>query len=351
MRRHAVIGTYTDGDGNGIYTCPVATDGLPETDRVHSNPVPDDPSFVARHPTGDCWYAVHETDPGAASAIQVDADGNIEQQNRVKTGAEGPCFCRVHPSGDHLLVAHYTGSAVSVLPIGSDGTLANPTAVEEHEGSSITSRQTAPHPHSIVPGPNGKFVYVPDLGTDEIVVYEIDERGGTLQRKTTVDVRPGAGPRHLTFHPTEPLVFVSNELDSTVAVFEWVEQTGVFEHVDRVSTCPSDGEVENYPGEVLVHPDGKRLYASNRGHDSIVVFEIDPEGGSLEPRAWVDTEGEWPRHFSLDPAGETLFVGNRRSGSVTVFRVSSESGRPHRTEASIPVPNPTCVAFTRVEDE
>jgi 6-phosphogluconolactonase len=134
-------------------------------------------------------------------------------------------------------------------------------------------------------------------------------------------------------------------------VFERVEQTGVFEYIDRVSICPSDVEVENYPGEVLVHPDGKRLYASNRGHDSIVVFEIDPEGGSLEPRAWVNTKDEWPRHFSPDPAGETLFVGNQRSGSVTVFRVPSESGQPHRTEASIPVPNPTCVVFTRFEDE
>lgn len=117
-------------------------------------------------------------------------------------------------------MAHYIGSAVSVLPIGGDGTLANLTAVEEHKGSSITSRQTALHPHSIAPGPNGEFVYVPDFGTDEIVVYEIDERSETLQRKTTVDVRPGAGPRHLTFHPTEPLAFVSNELDSTVTMFE-----------------------------------------------------------------------------------------------------------------------------------
>ena len=138
MRRHAVIVTYTDGDGDGIYTCPVATDGLPETDRVNSNPVPDDPSFVARHPTDDRWYAVHETDPGASSALQVDADGNIEQQNRVETGVEGPCSCRVHPSGDHLLVAHYIGSAVSVLRIGGDGTLANLTAVEEHGGQQRT---------------------------------------------------------------------------------------------------------------------------------------------------------------------------------------------------------------------
>ena len=313
--------------------------------------VPDDPSFIASHPTDDRLYAVHETDPGAVSALQVNANGTIEQQNRVETGAPGPCFCRIHPSGDHLLVAHYTGGAVSVLPTGGDGTLANPTAVVEHQGSSITPRQTAPHPHSIVPGPNGTFVYVPDLGTDEIVVYEIDERNGTLQRKTTVDVRPGAGPRHLTFHPTEPIAFLSNELDSTVTVFEWVERTGALEHVDRVSTCPADVEVENYPGEVLVHPDCQRLYASNRGHDSIVVFDIDREDNSLEPRAWVNAEGEWPRHFSLDPMGETLFVGNQRSDSVSVFRVPPGSGRPHGTEASISVTNPTCVAFTRTEDE
>lgn len=347
MPRRAFIGTYTDGESEGLYACPTTEDGGLAGDRMESVPVPDDPSFLAVHPTDDSLYAVHETETGAASAFDVDDSGDVSHRNRVETGAGGPCFCQVHPSGDYLFVAHFTGGAVSVLPIDADGSLGEPTDVVHHEGSSVGERQSEPHPHSMVPGPNGRFAYVADLGADEVVVYEFDEQDGTLSEAAAVALQPGAGPRHLAFHPDEQFVFVCNELDSTVTSFEWVEQTGTLRSVDETPTCPPDVDVENYPGEICVHPNGKWVYASNRGHDSVVIFEVDAETGSLDPVAWADTRGEWPRHFTLDPAGMSLIVGNQHSDSVTTFSVDRETGRLTPTEDTLDVPDPACIRFHR----
>lgn len=339
----AYVGTYTDG----LYEVRLGRSEGESPGRVRRVEVGDSPSFLDVHPNESSLYAVHEVSTGSASTLRIDEDGAIRPANRVETGAGAPCHCSVHPSGEWLLVAHYTGGAVSVLPITDGGELGEPTDVVAHDGSSVDpERQNAPHPHSITPGPNGRFAYVPDLGTDEVVVYELAD-GGTLERASTVDVAPGAGPRHLDFHPSGEFAFLITELDSTVVTFRWDAETGGLEQVDTVSTLPADWDDENYPADVHVHPSGRWVYGSNRGHDSIVVFDVDERTGELDAVDHESTRGEWPRHFTLDPSGEYLFAANQHSDSIVAFRVDGETGALTATGEELEIPEPVCTRFRR----
>lgn len=341
--KHAFVGTYTDGSSDGIYGCTVDAGSDSALSQIRQVAVAENPSFLALHPTKDFLYAIEETTPGTASAFQISAQGDLQSLNRIESGAGGPCHCHVHPSGNYLLVAHYTGGAVSVLPIDDEGKLKPPSAVVHHKGSSVhPERQTEPHPHSIQPGPNGQFVYVPDLGTDEVVGYEFND-DGSLDAVSTTGVKEGAGPRHLSFHPTERFVFLINELDSTVTAFQWDRDTGALKAVDRKSTLPLNVDGDNATADIHVHPSGQYLYGSNRGHNSIAIFEVDEETGVLEAVGHEGTRGEWPRHFTFNPTGEYLFVENQYSDSIVVFRVDEDTGTLSLTGETINVPSPVCL--------
>lgn len=346
MRQHAFVGTYTDGDSDGIYHLDVSTEEAPQLERTGSTSVGDNPSFLALHPEKPVLYAVHEVEAGGASAFRIETDGEtrtLSPLGRVESGAGGPCHCSVHPSGAFLFVAHYAGGAVSALPIGEDGALDAPSDVVHHEGSSRNpERQSAAHPHSITPDPEGRFLYVPDLGTDEVAIYEFDAENGLLDRVSGVDARAGAGPRHLAFHPDGEFLYLINELDSTVCAYERDPTTGELTEIDVQSTLPDGFDGENLTADIHVHSSGEWVYGSNRGHDSIAVFAVDDDG-ALRPRGTVSTEGEWPRNFALDATGEVLFAENKNTDNIVSFRVDEETGGLEPTGSSVSVPQPVCL--------
>lgn len=304
------------------------------------------PSFVADHPTEDLVYLVNETSDSTAVACSVDrATGSLSVENRQPTGGAGACYCSVDATGSSLLVAHYHGGVVSVLPIRPDGLLGEPADVVEHEGTSVDpDRQDQPHPHAVVPGPDNRFVYVPDLGADRVVVYRLDREAGALRSADppSVSLHDGAGPRHLAFYP-DGHAYLINELDGTLTAFDWDAETGALEGVGTVGTLPADFEGENLCADVHVHPSGRYVYGSNRGHDSIVVGEIDRESGAVSVLDHESVRGEWPRTFALDPAGTHLFSANMHSDEIVAFDVDADTGLLSATGSVTEVASPKCV--------
>ena len=332
------LGTYTDGDSDGIYRCTM-DERTGRLTNVELAAETENPSFLAVNPRRDHLYAVNEVDDGAVTAFEIGADGELTFLDEQVIGPANPCYCSVDATGQYLLVAHYTGGAVSILAVEDDGL--GEATIHDHEGKSVhPERQTAPHPHSITPGPQNEFVYVPDLGTDEVVVYDLDLAAGTLERHESVFVHEGAGPRHLEFGPGGERGYLINELDSTLSVFEQ-DASGGLVHVDTVDTVTSDYDGDNFTADVHVHPSGEYVYGSNRGHDSIAV--VDCSNGTV---GLVDTEptrGEWPRNFALSPRGEYLFAANARSDTVSPFAVERETGSLKAAGEPVEVPHPVCI--------
>ena len=271
------IGTNAAPDEDGVYQCAVDRDAG-DVAVVDAVAVSNRPNFLAVHPTENYLYTVCSSDPGTAHSIAFDESGDLSVQNEAPTGGSGPCHCSVDASGQYLLVAHYSGSSVSMLPIDDEGAVGEPSHVVEHEGSSVVAdRQSEPHPHSITPGPDNRVAYVPDLGIDEVVCYDMDLDAGRFERRESVAVHDGAGPRHLSVHPSGDYVYLVGEIDSTVITFERVAD-GSLTELATASTLPEHVEEDSTAADVHVHPAGEYVYVSNRGHDSIAQFDIGPDG-------------------------------------------------------------------------
>ncbi|HOJ73885.1 MAG TPA: lactonase family protein [Phycisphaerae bacterium] len=343
------VGTYTSGASEGIY--------LFELDRVSGALEPKglaaktaNPSFLALGPGNRRLYAVGELDAnGGVSAFAVDAaTGKLELLNRQPSGGRGPCHLCVDPSGRHVLVANYSSGSAAVLPIASDGSLAEPRSVVQHEGSGPDpKRQQGPHAHSVHLDAAGRFAFVADLGLDRIFIYRFDASKGTLgpHDPPSAHVAPAAGPRHLAFHPSGRYVYVNNEMGCTVTAFKYDAERGTLSELQVIGTLPEDWREPNTTAEILVHPSGKFLYCSNRGHDSIAIFTIDPTTGRLTAAGHQSTSGATPRNFGIDPAGQWLIAANQKSDTLQVFRIASESGRLEPAGSPVPVPTPVCVKF------
>lgn len=343
----AYVCGFTDDESGGVYSYELdgSSGRLEPTGRLAAAGV----AFLAPGPDGNFLYAVNRVDGGQVSALRVDdGTGELTELCRRSSGGEAPAYVSLDSEGRYAFVANYAGGTVAALPIEPDGRLADPSAVVEHEGSSVhPDRQTAPHPHSIVPGPNDRFVYVPDLGTDTIEIYEVDYDDGRLRPAATspVRLRPRAGPRHFAFHPEAPFGYVINELDSTVTAFEHDAETGVLDEIETVGTLPEQFDGDNICADIHVHPSGDWLYGSNRGHDSIVVMSIDDETGRLDTVGHEPTQGEWPRHFAIDPTGTFLVVENRHSNAIVVFRIDAATGELAPTGHRQRVPEPLCLQY------
>ena len=349
------IGTYTEGGRpEGIYLIRMDRRSG-KLRRVGSVNAGANPSFLAIHPNGRTLYAVNEVEKhngkatGAVSAFAIAKDtGALTRRNEQPSEGGAPCFVSVERSGRVVLIANYVGGGVALLPIRSDGALAPATHVVQHTGSGPNSaRQGAPHAHCIVADPSNRFVLAADLGADRVFVYRLDLDGKSLRHVEGGDavMRPGAGPRHIAFHPTLPLVFVANELDSTVATLRFDAERGALSPLDTRSTVPAGWTGTNYPADIHVAPSGRTLYVSNRGHNSLAVFSVAASTGALALDQVVSTDGDWPRNFSLDPTGRWLLVANQRSDSVVVFGRDEESGRLTPTRQRIALPSPVCVRF------
>jgi 6-phosphogluconolactonase len=353
------IGTYTGEKSKGIYVSRLdlaaGTLSAPVLAAESASP-----SFLAVHPTRDLLYAVNEINTfegkpgGSVSAFTINREtGVLAPLNRQSSVGDGPAHLTVDHGGRNVLVANYGGGSVAVLPIGADGALKPASAFMQHAGSSVNpARQKAPHAHSVNVDASDRFAYVADLGLDKVMIYALDAAKGSLvpNDPAFAAAEPGAGPRHLALHPRGGFAYVINELSNSVAAYTRDPERGGLTAMQTISTLPADQKpLPNYStAEVLVHPSGKFLYGSNRGHDSIAAFTIDEKSGRLTFIETQPTQGSFPRGFGIDPTGAYLLVGNQRSDSVVVFRINQETGRLTPTGSKVEVGAPVSVKFVGV---
>jgi 6-phosphogluconolactonase len=281
------------------------------------------------------------------SAYAVDqTNGHLTFINRQASHGEGPCHVTVESSGRFVLVANYNSGSVAMLPINADGRLGEATDFDQHEGSSVhPTRQQGPFAHSIFPDPSNRFALSCDLGVDKVFVYQLDFENGKLRPapQPWMSVKPGAGPRHLDFHPNREWVYVINELDNTISCCHWDEESGKLEQFQHISTLPSGYTETSYCADIHVHPSGRFLFGTNRGHNSIAVFAIAPTSGRLSLIELVACGGDFPWNFALDSRGEWLVVANQRSNNLCVFAVDVESGKLSRAGELTGITAPMCV--------
>ncbi|MER6917203.1 lactonase family protein [Streptomyces sp. NPDC000594] len=341
----AFIGSFTSAGGRGIIAATVdaGTGALSPTGATDALA---DPSYLALAPTatGPVLYAVSEATEGAVAAFDIGGAAPSPLGDPVPVGGAGPTHLAVH--GRRLLTANYGSGSVSVLPLADDGSVGAAEAVLPHQGSGPDAdRQLGPHAHQVVPAPGGRWVLAVDLGTDSVHVYARDPGTGGLVRHGETALRPGTGPRHLAFHPAGSHVYVLNELEPTLTVCRWDAATGGLDPVGETPVLPDGAAGPAYPSEVVVAPDGRYLWVANRGHDSIAVLALDPDGERAVLRTTVPCGGHWPRDLALDPAGRRLYAANERSGNVSWFTIEPGTGTP-RWAGSLDAPAASCVIFT-----
>lgn len=354
------IGTYTSpGKSEGIYIYrlnPESGELIPY--KTVKNVV--DPSFLAIDKKRKYLYAVNETEEyegaksGAVSAFSIQDDGDLTFLNKLPSLGGAPCHVNVSDNEKFVLLANYLGGNAVVFPVEKDGKLGASVEVVQHSGTGPNKkRQEAAHAHSINLDHKNHYAYVCDLGIDKVMIYEFDEKNGKLTTNPAqafFQTKPGAGPRHFAFHPNNKFAFLINELDSTIVSLSYNSKDGSLKEIQTVSALPADYKGTSYCADVHVSPDGKFLYGSNRGHDSIAAFKID-DNGSLTLVGHVPTNGKYPRNFGIEPSGKFLFAANQNSDSISTYRINEETGIPEATAQKINVPNPVCLKFIPVSTD
>ncbi|MFE2297327.1 lactonase family protein [Streptomyces sp. NPDC059445] len=336
--RRLFLGTYTSGDGGGKGIGVATYD--PATGAVTGGGVVtgvDNPSFLAVHPDGRALYAVDEQDAGAVTAVGLPGREVLGSRS---TGGSGPCHLSVHPSGRWLLSANYASGSVTVHPVEASGALGERTDLVRHTSPAPGPGQQGPHAHQFVTAPDGGHLLAVDLGTDTVYTYRLDETRGTLTEVSRARTRPGAGPRHLTFHPGGRYAYLANEADNTVTVCGYDPATGRLSVGEAQSTGTGGGT--SYPAQFVVTPNGSYAYLANRGDDSLTRYAVEADGARLRLLDTVPVGGAFPRHVALSPDGRLLFAANQRSGTVTVFAVDQESGELRRAGAPFASPLAVC---------
>lgn len=348
------IGTYTQpGKSQGIYVLDLDTRrGQLSAPRLAAAAV--NPSFLAIHPNGRFLYAVSEVDTfrgeptGAVLAFALREDGTLQPLNEQPSQGTSPCHLIVDRTGRYVLAVNYGSGTAVVLPLDKDGSLGQRTGYVRHQGHSVNKeRQEGPHCHSINLDHANRFALIADLGLDQILIYRFDADKGALlpHMPPGVRVAAGAGPRHFAFHPSGKFGYVINELNCTITVFAYDGEHGTLTEIQTLSTLPGPQQKGDTTAEVQVHPSGKFLYGSNRGHNSIAVFALDPDSGKLTRLENVPTGGRTPRNFGLTPDGRWLIVANQDSDNLVVFRIHPQTGRLEATGQTVAVPRPVCVRF------
>lgn len=340
----AVVGSYTRDGGDGLSTHRIDGVSITLCDTARE----EDPSFLDVHPTERFVVAVNERENGSAVSYRIDEDdGSLDRLDGTGTGDDGPCHVALDPTGDYAVVSHYAGGSVALLSVSTDGALDGPLDRQEHEGSGPNDdRQAAPHPHSAW-FVTDSLVYVPDLGADQVVVYELDRRAERLRPlgDATVDCEPGAGPRHLAVHPNEPVGYLLNELDATLTVLDLTDpRRPVVEETH--STLPDDVDPNGtIAADVHVHPDGEHVFATNRGHDSIASFATRDSPLNVSRTDVRPTDGKWPRNVAIHPDGERVFVCHQHSDTIVPFGFDSDAGTLDRIGRATALGAPVCLRF------
>ena len=347
------IGTYTGPESEGIYTFEFDRKSGKLTS-VNQPAKTSNPSFVAVHPSGDFLYAVNEDAEfngekgGGITSFSIDPEtGALTEINSQCTHGEHPCHLTIDQTGRTVGVANYTGGSIAAYRIGRDGALSPASTFVQHQGKSVHPRQEAPHGHSIDVDPANRFMAVSDLGIDQVLIYKMNARKGQLTAHSTVKSEPGAGPRHFSFHPTGKFGFGINELNMTANAYRYDARTGRLELLQTVSTLPP-GEKQQEgqsTAEMYVHPNGKFLYGSNRGHNTIVVYGIDQKTGKLSYVENESTGGSTPRSFGVVPTGDYLLALNQASNTIVVFKIDPGTGALEPTGEEVPCPTPVAAAF------
>lgn len=346
------VGTYTSGKSEGIYGYQMPSPvGIGVSRFTSTKSV--NPSFLAIDESKQYLYAVNEVGEyagktgGGVSAFKIDNRGNLRLLNEQATLGADPCYVTIDRKRRNLLVANYTGGSVTVLPIRRDGTLNMATDVKQHEGLGPKEQQKGPHAHCVILDRSERHALVADLGIDKVMIYRFDSAKGKLTPNNPpfAELQAGAGPRHLAFHPNGKFLYVICELDSTIAAFNYNERYGALEHIETGSTLPADFSGVSYCADVHISSSGQFLYGSNRGHNSIVVFEIDQRSGKLKLVQHVSTQGDWPRNFALDPIGYNLWVANQRSDNIVGFSIDRQTGSLQPLNVVEEIPSPVCLKF------
>jgi 6-phosphogluconolactonase len=352
------VGTYTEKDSKGIYAYrfDAASTKLTPLGLAAETT---NPSFLAIDPSGRFLYAVNEVQnykgasSGAVSSFGIDQqNAKLSPLNEVPSRGADPCYITFDKTGKFALIANYTGGSVAVFPVRPNGDIGESSAFVQHTGSSINKeRQAGPHAHWIETTPDNRFAIAVDLGLDKLLVYRFDATKGSLTPNDPpyASLDPGAGPRHLAFHPNGKLAYVVNELQSTITAFTYDPSRGTLQKLNTVSTLPKNFTGVNDTAEIHVHPSGKFLYASNRGHDSIALFSIDGRTGALTLVDHFPTQGKTPRDFDIDPTGKFLFVANQGTNNIVVFRIDLNNGKLTPTGQILQVPSPVCLKFVAVK--
>jgi len=346
------VGTYTTGKSEGIYLYRMNL-ASGELKHVSTTSGVANPSFLTLDPQRRCLYAVNEVTDfggkpgGAVSAFAINRKtGALQFLNQQPSLGGAPCYVTVARTGRFILVANYVGGNVSVISIERDGQLGAVSDVDQHQGSSVNpNRQKGPHAHSIVLDRANRYAYSCNLGTDKIMVYRFDSKNGklTANQQPWVQVKPGAGPLHFAFDPGGRYAYVMNELDSTVTAFTFDSTKGTLKEAQTVNTLPDGFSGMNTTADIHVSPSGNFLYGSNRGHNSIVVFEIEKRTGKLRFVEHAPTGGRTPRNFAIDPTGTYLLAANQDSDTIVTFRLDPSTGRLKPTGFVAEVPSPVCL--------
>src|SRR5712664_2051420 len=347
----AYVGTYTTKtESKGIYGFEFDA----ETGKLTPTGVAaetTDPSWVAVHPSGKYLYAANEAGKASAvSAFAVDAkSAKLTLLNQVQALGEDPCYLSFDKTGKYLLVANYTSGTIAVFPILADGRLGEHTALVKDQGATGPNkeRQEAPHAHWIETSPDNRFALVADLGLDEVLVYKFDAASGTLtpNEPAFARLKAGSGPRHAVFYPNGNFVFAVNELSSMATSFAYDVKNGALKEIGTASTLPPGFSGRNDVAEAAVHPNGKFLYVSNRGNDSIAILSIDQGNRTLAPAGGIPTGGKEPRHFAIEPTGKYLLAENQFSNNIVVFKIDPGTGGLTATGQVVEVPSPVDIAF------
>lgn len=327
-----IIGTYT-GEGpeksKGIYlvsrdveTGQLTFDSLLTT--------VENPTFQAVSPDGRFLFSVSETSDrgGSVFSYAIQPDGSLDFINSQPSLGKSACHVAVNEDQTMLFVANYTSGVFTYYHLDSDGSISEPVDHYEYPGSGPHPNQNKSHPHQATISPDQKHVYVPDLGTDQIHLYRIDPDSRTLEVLEPASFRlpPGSGPRHMTFHPNQQYAYVINELGNTVQAMRYDQTTGQLSGIEIYPTLPDDFDGESYCADIHISPDGRFLYGSNRGHNSLVIFRIDPESGRLDRVGFTFVHGQWPRNFYISEDGGFVYVGNQHTGNISVFSRNTENG-------------------------
>jgi 6-phosphogluconolactonase len=307
-------------------------------------------TFLAIHPNGKSLYAVAEGGTGRDSLVasfSIDRDtGRLELKNTVPSGGRGPCHITVNPTGEAAMVANYNSGSFAAFPIELDGRLRVLSSLVQDKGSSVDKkRQEGPHAHCIICGPKSHWALGCDLGLDRVMVFRLNASEATVvaNNPPSIAIKPGAGPRHIALHPNNKFAYVINELNSTLTVLSWDKDTGRLRMLQNISTLPADFKGTNYPAEVAVHPNGKFVFGSNRGHDSVVIYAVDQKAGTVTLVGHQPCGGHWPRHLEIDTTGKLMFVSNEQSAGVATFRIDSDNGTLKPTEMTLGLERPMCV--------